>query len=155
MDWNFKGLEERPWAEGTGCLAGTTVTEGSRGAEKQAAQVTILSSLALLTRMLSYTSLQAPAQPAGFTQRPVGSLPFPRVGPRPPSRGRPSSGLKVQPMVPIGITGAESRLTREGACLLGPPRAAASVLSGQASSEATGQRPRGRALRSWNEIQVL
>lgn len=77
MDPSFKGLEDRPWAEGTGCLARTTVTERSRGTVKQAAQVTNLASLTLLTRMLTRTSLQAPPQPAGFTQRPVSSLRLP------------------------------------------------------------------------------
>lgn len=77
MDPSFKGLEDRPWGEGTGCLAGTTVIERSMGTVKQAAQVTNLPSLTLLTRMLTCTSLQAPAQPAGFTQRPVSSLRLP------------------------------------------------------------------------------
>lgn len=44
---------------------------------RQVVQGTALPSLTLLKRVLTCTSRQAPAQPVGFTQRPVCSFPLP------------------------------------------------------------------------------
>lgn len=85
MDWKVRGIggeapSRGPEQRALGCLAGATVTERSRGTVRPVAQVPILPSLTLLKRMLTCTSIQAPAQPAGFTQPPLRSLPLPAGG---------------------------------------------------------------------------